>query len=395
MSLLGYLDCSSGISGDMLLAALIDAGVPPEEITKGLPFSINIMAKKVKRGGIMATEVEISGVEGELHSVADFQEMISKAGLSETAKEKALQIIHNLFEVEASIHGESLDKVHLHELGSIDTIIDIVGTLRGLEYLGIKKVYCSAINTGKGYVNTSHGIIPVPAPATLELLKGFPIYSSGPSEELTTPTGAAILKAIATPSDIPLMRLERISYGAGARDLKDWPNLLRLLIGEESTLTSQEKREGLIMERDIFLIESNIDDMNPQFYEYLMEVLFEKGALDVYIEDIMMKKSRPGQKISVLCREKDLQDISALILRETTSLGLRFQRIERYILPRRVEEFSSTLGRVRLKIAQFQGIKKIIPEYEDIKRIAREKGLTLSQVMERIKEESSTITWCP
>ncbi len=385
MSYIAYLDCFSGISGDMLLGALIDAGAPPEKLTKALPFPTEIKPTKVNRAGIIATRVEIMAKDEKTHSFKDFKDIIESSNLSPESKETAIHIIHDLFEVETRIHGTSMDHTHLHELGSIDTIIDIIGTLKGLEYLDIKEVYCSFINTGKGYVRAGHGILPVPAPATVELLKDFIIYSSGPPEELTTPTGAAILKAIATPSELPAIRLKKIGYGAGSKDFKDWPNILRIFIGENL----RSELEGLIFERDIYLIETNIDDMNPQIYEHLIELLLDYGALDVYIENIIMKKSRPGQKLSVLCREKDIKDIVTLILKETTTIGIRFQKIERIILPRSIEEFASSLGKVSLKVAEFQGIRKTSLEYEDIKKIAKKTGLPISEVIERIKKETS------
>jgi uncharacterized protein (TIGR00299 family) protein len=385
VSYIAYLDCFSGISGDMLLGALIDAGAPPEEITKALPFPTEIKPTKVNRAGIIATRVEIMARDEKTHSFKDFKDIIESSNLSPGSKETAIHIIHDLFEVETRIHGTSMDHAHLHELGSIDTIIDIIGALKGFEYLDIKEVYCSFINTGRGSVKTGHGILPVPAPATVELLKDFIIYSSGPQEELTTPTGAAILKAIAKPSEIPAIRLKKIGYGAGSKDFKDWPNILRLFIG----VNLKGEPEGLICEKDVYLIETNIDDMNPQIYEHLIELLLDCGALDVYIENIVMKKSRPGHKLSVLCKEKELKDIANLILKETTTIGIRFQKIERLILPRIIEEFPSSLGEVRLKIAEFQGIKKMSLEYEDIKKIAKKTGLPISEVIERIKKEIS------
>lgn len=375
--MIAYLDCFSGISGDMFLGALIDAGVPPEELVKGLPFSVEIKVKKIQRSGIKATAIELSFDNKKIHSLKDFRTLILQSENSEDIRLKALKIIENLFEAEARIHGIKPEDVHLHELGSLDTIIDILGSLRGLKILGIKKLYASQVNTGRGFIKSAHGILPVPAPATLELLKGFTLISSGPEAELITPTGASLLKGLAIPSQMPSIKLSKIGYGAGSRDLGDWPNVLRLIIGEPEDSNTES----------FFIIETNIDDMNPQFYEYLIDLLLEKGALDVYIENIIMKKSRPAQKLSVLCKEEYLKPLSQIIFKETTTLGMRYYRVGRLNLPRRIENFSSSLGNVRIKIAEWDDTKRIMPEYEDIKNIAKEKGLSIQEVMERVKRE--------
>ncbi len=373
--MIAYLDCFSGISGDMFLGALIDAGAPPEELVKGLPFPVEIRVKKTERSGIKATGIELSFENKKIHSLKDFRTLILQSEVSEDIRLKALKIIESLFEAEARIHGLKPEDVHLHELGSLDTLIDIIGTLRGLEILGIKKLYASQVNTGRGFIKAAHGILPVPAPATLELLKGFTLISSGPETELTTPTGASLLKGLAIPSEMPAIRLRKIGYGAGSRDMENWPNVLRLIIGEPEDTES------------FLVIETNIDDMNPQVYEYLIDLLLERGALDVYIENIIMKKSRPAQKLSVLCKEESLSLLSHIIFRETTTLGIRYYRVGRFGLPRRIENFSSSLGNVRIKISEWDDIKRIIPEYEDIKKLAKQKGLSLQEVMERIKQE--------
>lgn len=375
--MIAYLDCFSGISGDMFLGALIDAGVPPEELVKGFPFSVEIKVKKTQRSGIKATGIELSFEDKKIYSLKDFRTLILQSETSEDIRLKALKIIESLFEAEAKIHGLKPEDVHLHELGSFDTIIDVLGSLRGLEILGIKKLYTSKVNTGRGFIKTAHGILPVPAPATLELLKGFTLISSGPEAELITPTGASLLKGLAIPSEMPAIKLSKIGYGAGSRDLGDWPNVLRLIIGEPEDSNPES----------FLIIETNIDDMNPQVYEYLIDLLLTKGALDVYIENIIMKKSRPAQKLSVLCREESLIPLSQIIFKETTTLGMRYYRVGRLSLPRRIENFSSSLGNVRIKIAEWDDIKRIMPEYEDIKNIAKTKGLSIQEVMERIKSE--------
>jgi len=380
---IAYLDCFSGISGDMLISALIDAGVQPSDLIKGLPFKVEIKTKKTSRSGITATQVDIINDSKKVHTLREFINLISLSEFPQKIREKAINIIQSLFEAEAEVHGKTPEEVHLHELGSIDTIIDILLNLQGFELLGIKKIFCSPVNTGRGYIKTEHGILPVPVPAVAYLLKDFPVFSYGPSEELTTPTGAALLKALAIPASMPMMRLRKIGYGAGSKNHEGWPNILRIFIGEEL----KEKYEGLIIE-EAYIIESNIDDMNPQNYEYITERLFERGALDVFIDNLIMKKSRPGQKLSVLCREESLMDLCDLILRESTTLGIRFYRVERVILPRRTVEFSSSLGRLRLKIAEYKGVKKVIPEYEDIKAIAKSSGLPITEVIEIIKKEA-------
>ncbi|MCX7794630.1 MAG: nickel pincer cofactor biosynthesis protein LarC [Thermodesulfovibrionales bacterium] len=375
--MIAFIDCFSGISGDMLLGALIDAGAPPEELIKGIPLNVELKIKKIERAGIRASSVKLEFERKGIYSIKDFKKLLSESEIPEALRTKAERIIENLFLAEAKVHGLKPEDVHLHELGSPDTLIDIIGTLRGIEFLGIKKLFCSSVNVGRGVIRTAHGILPVPAPATLELLKGFSIISQGPEAELTTPTGAALLKDLAEPSAIPLMRIIKTGYGAGSRDFKDWPNILRLIIGEPENMN----RELL------YIIETSIDDMNPQLYDNLLDQLLCSGALDVYIENIIMKKSRPGQKISVLCREEQIPVITDIIFKETTTLGLRIMRVERISLPRKIEEFSSSLGRVRVKIAEFKGIRKFSPEYEDIKAIAKEKGLSLFDVSEKIKKE--------
>lgn len=375
--MIAYLDCFSGISGDMFLGALIDAGAPPEELIKGLAFPVEIKTKKIERAGIRATQLELSFEKKKIRGFEDFKKILSESKIPDNLKIRAERIIENLFKAEARIHGIEPHKIHVHELGSPDTLIDVVAVLRGLELLGIKKVFCSTVNVGGGLVRTAHGILPVPAPATIELLKGFNIISRGPEEELTTPTGAALLKELAEPSPLPSMRIMRTGYGAGSKDFKEWPNVLRIMIGEPEYLESES----------VTVIETNIDDMNPQFYEYLIDSLLEKGALDVYIENIIMKKSRPGQKLSVLCKDELASELANIIFKETTTLGLRVYKIERIALPRKIEEFPSSLGRVRIKIAEFNGIKKISPEYEDIRAIARQKSLSILEVNEKVKKE--------
>lgn len=380
--MIAYLDCSSGISGDMLIGALVDTGISPSELAKVFPFHVEIIPHEVYRAGIKAVHIEIITRNKRLHSLDDFKMIIDKAELSDGLKEKAKQILYQLFKVEAGVHGVAIENLHLHELGSIDTIIDIIATLRGFQILGIEEIYCSPINTGRGFVQTEHGVLAIPTPATAELLKDFVIFSSGPEYELTTPTGAAILRELAKPSLIPSMKLLKIGYGAGSGDFKDWPNLLRVFIGEKPNIP-----EDLIIEKDIYVLESNIDDMNPQVYEHLIELLFEQGALDVFIENIIMKKSRPAQKLSVLCREISIINLVETILKETTTLGVRFYRVERLSIPRKISDLTTSLGKVRLKIAEFKGTKRFIPEYEDLKRIAKETGFPLSEVSERIKRE--------
>ncbi|HDN84140.1 MAG TPA: nickel pincer cofactor biosynthesis protein LarC [Candidatus Aerophobetes bacterium] len=304
--------------------------------------------------------------------------------MSQKLKEKSKSIFLTLAKAEAYIHQEDINSVHLHELGSIDTLIDIVGSVVGLDKMGIEEVYSSEINVGEGFVKTAHGYLPVPAPATAHILKGVPVYSSGVKAELTTPTGAAILTGFSSGyGSLPLMKLEVIGYGAGEKDLPS-PNLLRVLIGEKSIQSEQEDW--------VSVLETNIDDMNPEFYDYLIDFLLKKGALDVFLTPIQMKKSRPGMLLSVICYEKKQKEIIDTIFSETSTFGIRISRLRREKLKREIKNLKTSLGNIRVKLGILDGkIVSVSPEYEDCKKIALERKIPLKRVYELVKMEAGSL----
>lgn len=386
---IAYFDCFAGISGDMCLGALVDAGVDLSDIKKGIkkiPIkNYDLTAKKVLRGGISATKVDvIIKAEGTRQKAKDkkwkdIKKIIEASALPDRIKQKGLHIFKKLFEAEARVHGEPFDKVHLHELGGIDCMVDIFGTLIGLDILGIEKIYVSSINLGSGSVKTEHGILPVPAPATAELLKSYPVYSSEIPFELTTPTGAAIISGMnANPYSLSEITIEKIGYGAGSKDIANMPNTLRIIFGREK---EQSKSDG-----SVTVIETNIDDMNPQFYEHVMERLFEAGALDVFLENIIMKKGRPAVKLTVISEESDIEKLSSILFEETTSIGLRFYKVHRMTLDRKIKKVETKYGDVRIKVSTLKGIAvNISPEYEDLKAIAKKTNTPLKKVAEIVR----------
>lgn len=388
--IIAYIDCSAGISGDMCLGALVDAGVPLEKIRAGLKRlpvkGYKLEAKKVTRATIAATKVDVivgagnRGRKTETRRWRDIKKIIDNSSLPVPIKQKGLNIFRRLFEAEAKVHGTTYDTTHLHELGAIDCIIDIFGTLIGIEALGVEKVYASAVNLGSGRIRAEHGRLPVPAPATAELLTGVPVYSSEtPRFELTTPTGAAILREITEAfTNIPLMHIDRTGNGAGNKDIDEFPNMLRIFIGKD-------KPKGRLQPSPkVVIIETNIDDMNPQLYEYVMDRLFRAGALEVYLAQVIMKKSRPGILLTVLCLEEKRDELIDLLLRETTTLGVRFYEASRKILERATKKTRTRLGDINIKTASLDGrVIKQSPEYEDCKRIAGEHQIPLREVIRR------------
>lgn len=389
-----YFDCFSGISGDMCLGALVDAGVSFKKLEQELgkiPIKgYTLRAKKVKRAGFRATKVDVvQGAKGKAHGARkwkDIEEIIKTSSLSDEIKQKGLKIFRRLFEAEAKVHGESFDNVHLHELGAVDCIVDILGTLICLDILGIEKVYASPVNIGGGSVKSKHGILPVPAPATAEILRckmqdtGCKIFSDGTNFELTTPTGAVIIREIASGfGNMPGMSIEKIGIGAGGRDFKGKANVLRVFAGESKEQGAESR------EQKITVIETNIDDMNPQVYEYAMEKLFKAGALDVFLTQVIMKKSRPGVKLTVLCSNKEKENLMKLIFDETTSIGLRFYEAGRRILDREIKNTDTKLGKVRVKVSKFgDEVIRATPEYEDCKKLAKKHKLPLLEVIKSV-----------
>lgn len=376
---IAYFDLISGISGDMILGALVDAGLPIEQLRQGLQAlklqDFTIQAQDVSKNGFQATKVHVHVEEDVPHRhLPDINAIITSSDLPTHIQEQAVDIFNRLGAVEASIHGTSLDEVHLHELGGVDTIVDIVGTLLGLEALGIQKIFASPVPLGRGFIQGAHGAIPLPAPATLALLKGVPISGIDIQTETVTPTGAVLLVSLSQDfGPIPAMRLEKIGYGAGGRDLPI-PNLVRLFVGQDDS-------ERPVDFGTLVILETNIDDMNPEFYQFMMERLFTAGALDVYLTPIQMKKNRPATLLQVLARPEDTSRLRQIIFEETPTLGIRQQRVERYALHRKIQEVNTPYGAIRVKIAELGGGKtKLAPEYEDCRVAAQRHGVALMDI---------------
>jgi len=364
-----YLDCFSGISGDMFLSALLDAGLKlallKKELSRlNLKNQFSIQTSRVKQNGISAIQLRVKEKPKE-RSLDEIINIINKSRFSSDIKNKAIRMFQNLQKAEKKIHKEFH---HFHELGRLDTIIDVLGAIIGLKLLRIEKVFASKINVGSGFVNTQHGKMVVPAPATLELLKGMPIYLKGESE-LVTPTGALLLSEFVSDFTMPVIRVQKIGYGAGHRKTNDFPNLLRVLIGE----TDKRPSHKIIME-------TNIDDMNPELYEYVMEELFKSGALDVYMTPIYMKKNRPGIILSCICNESEKEKIARIILKETTSIGLRIFYADRLEMTREKKTVKTKYGLVQIKISRYGDIVNISPEYESCKRLAKARKKPLKEI---------------
>jgi hypothetical protein len=394
--MIAYFDCFSGMSGDMTLGALVDAGVPLTKIRNELARlpvkGYELTSRRVKRAGLRATKVdvkipsEVKGQKSEVRRWQDIRKIIEKSLLSKDIKLKGLSIFKKLFEAEARVHGGRYENVHLHELGAIDCIVDIFGTLIGLDILGIGTVYSSPLNLGRGFINTAHGTLPVPAPASVELLKGIPVYSSDVSFELTTPTGAVLISSLAAEfGPMPHMHISKTGTGAGDKNFRQQPNILRLFIGTEGNRRKLSTEHRAQTENQVTVMETNIDDMNPQVYEYVMDKMFEAGALDVFLTQGIMKKGRPGIKLTLLCNEDKREALYDILLRETTSIGLRFYRADRITLDREITSKSTKYGKVRIKKSKRgKEIQKVSPEYEDCKKIAKKFNIPLLEVIKAV-----------
>ena len=376
---IAYFDAFSGISGDMTIGALLHLGLPIEELQKELaklPLSGYRLSQSVRfQSGIRATkfDVEVSAPLGE-RSFRAISRMLRESSLVPLVKETALRIFTVLAEAESCVHGIAPGAVHFHEVGAIDSIVDIVGSAFGLHWLGVEKIYASALPMGKGLVPSRHGVLPIPAPATVELLKGLQVRLEDGDAEMVTPTGAAIVAAVAQQGQIPEMQLTSVGYGAGGRTLSDRPNLLRLLLA-----TSVERPR----EEELLVLETNIDDLNPEIYEYVMERLFAAGARDVCFLPLQMKKNRPGVMLWVLGDIAARERLSAIIFAETSTLGIRAYPVSRVALRRENKDVETPHGIVRMKLSHApDGQVHAAPEYDDCKRIAREKNLPLKVVYE-------------
>lgn len=389
---IAYFDCFAGISGDMCLGALIDAGVDLSDIEKELkkiPIeNYSLTSRKVLRNKISATKVDVIIKEPRVRNQKpeakrwiDIKQIIKNSSLNENIKQKGLDIFKKLFEAEARVHGELFENVHLHELGGTDCMVDIFGTLIGLDILSVEKVYTSSVNLGSGTVKSAHGILPVPAPATIELLKGYSAYSTNIPFELTTPTGAAIIIGVnSTFSSIPTMKIESIGYGAGNKDITAMPNALRILIGQRADILKYPESDSFVT-----IIETNIDDMNPQIYEDIMDKLLCAGANDVFLENIIMKKGRPAIKLTVIANEQNIEPLTNILFEETTTIGLRFYKAQRKTLYREIKKTKTKYGDIKVKISRLKGnIVNISLEYEDLRAISRKTKLPIKKINEEI-----------
>lgn len=386
---IAYLDTVAGIAGDMTLAAFISAGARLDELTRALKTldlgAVELTARHVKRSSIDAVHLDVVVThEPPLHrTLPAITSLIERSRLAVRVKERAIAVFRVLAEAEAHVHGTTADKVHFHEVGAIDSIIDVVGTALGLEHFGIERLYSSPVRLGRGgVIRTQHGIMPTPAPGTLEILKGYPVVFTGVHEELTTPTGAAIIKALSSGVlDQEQVVVQTIGYGAGTKEFAELPNFLRLVIGE---LASETERD------DVVTIETNIDDMNPQVYPVLIERLLAAGAHDAYLIPIIMKKGRPGILLSVMASSGVAQAIIDLLYRETSTIGLRIQHIGRRKLPRSHREVTTSFGHIKAKAVIRDGKEVIAPEFEECRRIAQETGRPVLEILRALEAELGT-----
>lgn len=384
-----YFDCFSGISGDMTVGALLDAGLELEtleEELKKLDLSgYQLEVKKVVKRGISATQFKVKiKEEGVERKFKDILTILEKSKLDEEIKKETKKIFFNIAQAESKIHQIDIDKIHFHEIGGLDSIIDITSAVIGIKTLGIEEIHSSALPVGKGFVKCAHGVIPVPAPATLELLKNIPTYSGGIESEMITPTGAAIISTLAKSFEKrPLMKIEKIGYGAGEKEFTI-PNLLRVSIGGKIA-KDEDFKDDYISDKAV-LIETNIDDMNPEFYDYIMDKLFSQGALDVFLTPIQMKKNRPAHMFSIIVYEKNLKEILEVLFSESTTLGVRVREIKRLRLNQQNFMAETKYGKIRVKVGIFKGeIKNIAPEYEDCKKMAKQHQVPLKEVYEEAK----------
>jgi len=433
---IAYLDCFSGISGDMFLAALVDAGVSPkllEETVAALDLGARLEISRVVRGGIASTKVDVyahgekdlprevfwehahdhahdhehdktvwsrgsapprtgqcpvPAEHGHGRGLEEIRKIIDKAAISATAKGTAIRIFEALAAAEAEIHNTSVEQVHFHEVGAVDAMVDIVCAAVGAEALGADEWICSPLNVGGGTVKCAHGTLPVPAPATLKLLHDAPVYSSGPQVELVTPTGAAIVGTLVSRfAPFPAMKIEKAGYGAGTREFPDHPNVLRLTVGQaiapDDLKTVDAKAMQQVSTDQIAVLEANLDDLSPQVLAYAMERLLAEGALDVFSVPVQMKKNRPGALLTVLAKLDDADRLTKLMFAETSTLGVRRRDEQRRILARRWETVETSWGPVRIKIANMNGaVSNYAPEFEDCRALAEKHHVPLKKVME-------------
>jgi len=382
---IAYLDCFSGISGDMFLAALLDAGLPEAELRRQLNLldlaNYTLSVGKKTDGAIAATTVIVKADEGHPHrSLADIRQIIRASGLAEPVKERALAIFSLLAEAEAKVHGRPVASVHFHEVGGIDSIVDIVGAAIGLETLKIKRLHCSPLPMPRGWVNCAHGLLPLPAPAVCELLQDVPTYGIELTQELVTPTGAAIVKALATDyGPMPPMTITGVGYGAGSQELSNaQPNLLRLILGTARIVNEAQEVE---------VIETHLDDWSPETFPYLSERLFTLNALDVVLIPIQMKKGRPGVALTVIAPLAAREGLLARLFADSTTLGVRCTEVERVTARRWFETIETPYGPLQVKVMEYGGRRRLLPEYEACRRMAEAQGVPLIEIYRLVPRE--------
>lgn len=373
-----YFDCFAGTSGDMIVGALIDLGLDLDLLRNRLELlnltGFRLETTRVKKAGIEAVKFDVRVESGRQprRSLVDIRRLIEQSELSDPIKRRSLEVFERLARAEARVHGAAIDQVHFHEVGAVDSIVDVVGAAIGFEELGVESVSASAVRVGYGFVDTEHGRLPVPAPGTAELLKGVPVYGGDLEGEFATPTGAALVATLSESfGPLPRMTITGVGYGAGSRDVERFPNAIRLVVGDLDERSASE----------VVVIDTNIDDMNPQAYGFIMERAFAAGALDVFMTPVQMKKNRPGVLLTVLCEPKDADPVISILLNETSSLGVRYHRAARRILERSVESVETPYGSVRIKVALEHGrALHFQPEYDDCARIAVQSGVSLIEV---------------
>ena len=381
---IAYLDCASGISGDMTLGALVDAGVDLAVLNAGIGSlgwsNVRLVAETVKKKGFRATQITVEHEPEHKHRhLHHITAMIDGSSLSDRQKELASRIFRRLAESEAKVHNSTIEKVHFHEVGAVDSICDIVGAAMGWDLLGVERIVCSAVPTGRGFVDIAHGRCSIPAPATAELLKGVPLAESSVECELTTPTGAAIVAALVDEfGPVPAMTIDRIGYGAGQTDLEEQANLLRLLVGETAQARSDEQ---------LWVLETNLDDISGELVGHATTRLWEVGALDVYTTAIGMKKNRPGVTLSVLCDGNHVERIENILFRETTTLGVRRWRVARRRLKRETHRVETQWGAVDGMLAWLDAdTARFSPEFESCRKLAEQHNVPLKAVYEAAQQ---------
>jgi len=377
-----YFDCIFGVSGDMILGALVACGVPlsymREELGKLGMHGFELRERKVVLSGISAVKVDVvTEHQHEHRHLSHITDIIESSGVADRVKERAVRIFTRLAEAEATVHDTTPEKIHFHEVGALDAIVDVVGACIGLEYLGVEEIVSSPVRLGTGNVRCAHGLMPVPVPAVVELTKGVPVVRTGYDGEITTPTGAAIVTTLAgSYGYLEHFTAGTAGYGAGTKEWDDHPNILRITVGDIPEHTDVDQ---------CLLLETNIDDMNPEIYGYLVDRLLEAGAMDVYMTSVYMKKGRPATMLSVLADDATVHTLLGVMLSETTTLGVRISRVVRKKLEREVRTVETEFGPVRVKVARLNGRERFAPEYEDCARIARERNVPLLAVYEAVR----------